>query len=497
MFSSRQIKTAFLSAEVAPLAKVGGLGDVAGSLPKALAKLGVNIAIFLPFYGLIDAKKYKIKKICTIKTPVNDKNERAEIWKTMLPGATVPVFLIKHKFFNAKQIYIQLDKIKDGKYASNVDDIKRYAFFNQACLEAMKALNFQPDVIHCNDWHTALIGALLKQRQEIFFEKTKVLYTIHNLANQGLADPKILGFCELNPNLPIIKADLKNNDINFMVQGILGANIINTVSPTYAREILEHYKGAGLDKILQKRKNDLYGILNGIDTDFFNPAADRLIKQKYSTKSLDKKINNKLALQKMLGWLPNKQIAVVGIVSRLVWQKGFDLITEEFAKLNCQFVILGTGQKKYEEQFKKLAKKYPDKFSANITFDVKLAQQIYAGSDIFLMPSLFEPCGLGQMIAMCYGSVPIVNHTGGLADTVIDFKYYAGQLKFHFLTKSTGFVFKKFTSDSLLSALKRALGIYYTQPKKWRKLQINGMKQDFSWNNPAKEYLRLYKKLVT
>lgn len=495
MFVSSQIKTAFLSAEATPLAKVGGLGDVAGSLPKELAKLGVNIAIFLPFYGLIDAKKYKIKIICDIKVPANDKNERAEIWKTILHGTKVPVFLIKHKLFNLKQIYIQLDKMKNGKYASNVDDIKRFVFFNQACLSAMKALDFQPDVIHCNDWHTALIGVLLKQRQEIFFEKTKVLYTIHNLANQGLADPKILGFCELNPDLPVIKADLKNNDINFMVQGILGANIINTVSPTYAREILEHYKSAGLDKILRKRKDDLYGILNGIDTDFFNPATDKLIKQKYSIKSLDKKINNKLALQKMLGWLPNKQIAVVGIVSRLVWQKGFDLITEEFSKLNCQFVILGTGQKKYEEQFKKLAKKYPDKFSANITFDVKLAQQIYAGSDIFLMPSLFEPCGLGQMIAMCYGAVPIVRHTGGLADTVINFPYTVSQFKFNLPTKATGFSFQQFNADTLFNLLEKALEIYYTRPKKWRKLQINGMKQDFSWNSSAHKYIGLYKKL--
>lgn len=494
MLNHNEIKIAFLSAEVAPLAKTGGLGDVAGSLPKELVKLGVNIIIFMPFYGLIDAKKYKIKKIRGIKVPADDKNEPAEIWETVLPGTNIPVFLIKHKFFNPKHIYIHQRIMKSAKYTRSFDDIKRFAFFSQACLSAMKALDFQPDVIHCNDWHTALISILLKQRQEIFFEKTKILYTIHNLTNQGLADPKILGFSELNPDMPVIKADLKNGDINFMVQGILNADIINTVSPTYAREILEHYKGAGLDKILWKRKNDLCGIVNGIDTDFFNPATDKLIKQKYSIKSLDKKINNKLALQKILGWPPNKQIALIGIVSRLVWQKGFDLITEEFAKLNCQFVILGTGQKKYEEQFKKLAKKYPDKFSANITFDFKLAQQIYAGSDIFLMPSLFEPCGLGQLIAMRYGTVPVVRNVGGLVDTVVD--YRPGHLNRLLPVNATGFVCRQHSSASLLKSLKRALDVYFNQSEKWRKIQKNGMKQDFSWNKSAKDYLHLYQKIV-
>lgn len=496
IINKSQIKTAFLSAELAPIAKVGGLADVAGSLPKELANMGVDIAIFLPFYGLIDAKKYKIKKIREIKVPINDKNEPAEIWKTALPGTKIPVFLIKHNFFNSKQIYIQQTIMKNGKYTADINDIKRFTFFDQACLEAMKTLDFKPDIIHANDWHTALIGALIKKRQEIFFENTKILYTIHNLANQGIAKPDIVDFSRLNPDMPVIKTDLKNGDINFMVQGILGSDLVNTVSPTYAKEILAHYQGAGLDNILRQRKKDLYGIINGIDTDFFNPATDKLIKQKYSLKSPDKKTANKLYLQKKVGLPRDKNIAVVGIVSRLARQKGFDLITDEFAKLNCQFIILGTGQKEIEEQFKKLAKKYPDKFSANIVFDIKLAQQIYAGADIFLMPSLFEPCGLGQMIAMRYGTIPLVNKTGGLADTVLDFKYDIGQFKFNLPTKASGFVFKKFTVDSLQKTLTKALDIYYSRPKKWRKLQINGMKKDFSWRKSAQQYLHLYKKLV-
>jgi starch synthase len=277
-----------------------------------------------------------------------------------------------------------------------------------------------------------------------------------------------------------------------MVQGILSSDAITTVSPTYAKEILNHYEGAGLDNILKKRKNDLHGILNGIDTDFFNPAKDKFIQQKYAAKTIDKKTKNKLALQKKLGLPQNKSIALAGLVSRLVWQKGIELFTEKFSQLNCQFIFLGAGDKKYEALLKNLEKKYPRQFRVILGFDEALAHQIYAGADIFLMPSRFEPCGLGQMIAMRYGTVPVVRKTGGLADTVEGVKSQKSKVKSNM---ETGFVFKKFDSATLYKTLKQALNVYYNKPKIWHRLQLNGMKKDFSWNKSAKEYLKLYKKL--
>ncbi|MDD4271279.1 MAG: glycogen/starch synthase [Patescibacteria group bacterium] len=455
-----KIKVLFLSAEVAPLAKVGGLGDVAGSLPKALAGLGIDIRICLPFYGLIDKRKYPAEKIISrLAVTTGDKDKIIDVYKTNLPGTKIPVYLIEHKFFSSSEIYSGPRLILNGKYTRQPDDLKRFAFFSRAALAVAKKLNFKPDVMHLNDWHTAPVAGFIKtlNQQDNFFAKTKTLLTIHNLANQGIN---------------------KNN--NYLADGILNADLINTVSPTYAKEILTKEYGANLEKILKKRKKDLYGILNGIDTGFFNPATDNLISQKYSFKNLEKKTANKLALQKQLGLPLDKNMALVGLISRLVWQKGLNLITENFSQLNCQFVFLGTGQKEYEQQLLSLSKKFPRQFSALIKFDEKLAHQIYAGADIFLMPSRFEPCGLGQIIAMRYGSVPLVRKTGGLADTV---------------NHKVGFAFKKYSGQELYKTIDKALTVFYKNKKFWRRLQLNGLKQDFSWNKPAHEYLKLYKKL--
>ncbi len=495
-------KILFLSAEVAPIAKVGGLADVAGALPKELIKLGVDIRVCLPFYGFIDKKLFKPKKIISnIKVPFGKTKETISVWQTKLPGSTVKVYLIQHKYFNAKKVYVGSRIMRGKKYSRGQIDTERFSFFTRSSLRAARALDFKPNIIHAQDWHTALIGDYLKTltnpkgkitREEseiaLFFKKAKTLYTIHNLANQGISDPKIIGMSKINPNLEIIKADAKNGDINFMVQGILGSDLINTVSQKYSREILHHYLGAGLDNILQKRKKDLYGILNGIDTEFFNPEKDKYIFKKYNGKSINNKIVNKTKLQKELKLEANKDTPLLGLVSRLVWQKGIELFEDKFAKLDCQFVFLGTGQPKYEDHLKRLAKKYPNKIKALIKFDVKLAQQIYAASDFFLMPSRFEPCGLGQMIAMRYGSVPITRSTGGLADTVFSPRLFR-------LKKANGFTFKKYSSESFYRALTRALNTYHKQPKKYQKLQLNGMQGDYSWGKSAKEYLKLYNKL--
>ena len=446
MIKHNRLKILIAAAEVTPIAKVGGLGDVIGALPKALAGLNLDARVIIPFYGAIDKNKYKIK---STKPNVKIGAETINLYETRLPGSTVPVYLIEHNYFKGKEIYSTTS-------ADGPADMKKYDFFSRAILAAVKALDFKPDVIHLNDWHSAAAAALLKA--DPYFKQTKTLYTIHNLANQGRFGKK-----------------------NYMAEGILNADLINTVSPAYAKEILTKEYGAGLEKILAKRKKRLYGILNGIDIDFFNPETDKFIKKNYSLKTLEKKRANKLFLQKNLGLRPDKNTALVGLVTRFVGQKGVQLITEKFSELNCQFVFLGTGEKRLETALLNLAEKFPDKFKIFFKFDEPLAHQIYAGSDIFLVPSLFEPCGLTQMIAMRYGSVPLVRSTGGLYDTVND---------------KIGFTFKNFNSAEFYKTLKRALKIYYGQPKIWRRLRLNGLKQDFSWNKSAKEYLKLYLKLL-
>lgn len=437
------------AAEVAPLAKVGGLADVIGALPKALKRLNLDARVIMPCYGLIDKNQYNLK---LIKQNIKSGGAPINIWLTKLPASAVPLYLIEHDFFKDKKIY-------STTLAGGQQDIKKFVFFSQAVLDSLKALGFAPDIIHLHDWHTAALAARLKTdyQDDQFFKQTKTVFTIHNLANQGLTETK-----------------------NYLAEGILKADLINTVSPTYAKEILTKQYGAGLEKILNQRKADLYGILNGLDTDFFNPAADNLISQKYALKNLDKKIANKLALQKLLGWPSDKNTALIGLVTRFVWQKGLDLITEKFSQLNCQFVFLGTGEKRYEQALLNLAEKYPAKFKTLIKFDEQLAHEIYAASDIFLAPSRFEPCGLTQLIAMRYGAVPLVRATGGLADTV---------------NYKTGFVFKKYSDQALYKTLNKALTVFYKQPRLWRQLQTNGLKQDFSWKNPARQYLKLYQKL--
>jgi len=439
------LKILIAAAELTPLAKVGGLADVVGALPKALVNLGVDARIIIPFHGLIDRNKYRSK---LIKNKIGVGGQTVNLWQTILPETKIPVYLIEHKFFKGKKIY-------GAALADGNSDIKKFTFFSPAVLACLETIDFRPDVIHLNDWHTAAIATMIKTGGQ----SLKTLYTIHNLANQGV---------------------IKDKNRNLMAEGVLNSDLVNTVSPTYAKEILTKEYGCGLEKILIKRKKQLSGILNGIDTDFFNPATDKFIKRHYSVRSLAAKSTNKTALQSQLGWPRNKNTALVGLVTRFVRQKGVDLITEKFSRLNCQFIFLGAGEKKYEDALLNLAKKYPRQFSVKIKFDERLAHEIYAASDIFLVPSRFEPCGLTQMIAMRYGSVPVVRLTGGLADTV---------------NKKNGFTFKKFTASEFYKILSQALKIYYEKPKAWQQLKLSGLKKDFSWDKSAKQYLKLYRKL--
>lgn len=467
----KNLKVIMAAAEVAPFAKAGGLADVAGSLPPALKKLGCDVRLIMPKYGLIDEKKYKLKKLLSGVEIVSAKKKRKiDLWEGKLPGYNVKIYFVGNKeFFGRKDIY----------FGNNSE---RFLFFSLAVSQVLPLIKFQPDIVHCHDFHTAMLINIIKASKlyNSYYFSTKFVYTIHNLNYQGVSELEVLSTGNLSVDMQqSLTKDAKDGDINFMAQGIVNADMVNTVSPTYAKEITTSAFGAGLNRVIKANSDKIVGIINGLDLDFFNPAKDKLVKYKYDLTSISNKDKNKIFLQKKVGLPQDVKKTLVGVISRIVWQKGFNLITEDMIKdLDCQFVFLGSGQKKYENHLKKLAKKYPKKVSANMFFGIDLASHIYAGSDIFLMPSRYEPCGLGQMIAMRYGTVPVVRETGGLADTV---------------DAKVGFKFKEFTSVALKNALKKALVVYNLDPQKWKKIRANGMKKDFSWNKSAKLYFKMYK----
>lgn len=461
-----------VAAEAAPMAKVGGLADVVCSLSPALHGQGIDIRVVMPLYGSIDRDKYKLKKIYSdLEVPSGRVLVKVNIWESKLPGSQVLVYYIDAPvYFRYKEVYVK------------GDNSERFLFLSLASLYLTVALKWRPDLVHCQDSHTGLIPSMLYKSPFMFLEGIKTLFSIHNFNYQGVTDAGVLSTGNLHPeSTKFLSIDASDGDVNFMAQGVMGADIVNTVSPTYAREIATSVYGAGLERVIRRRKNDLYGILNGIDTGYFDPSADDLIYQRYSVRSLGRKKKNKLELQKELGLPRNEGKCVVGLVSRLVWQKGLELITANLRHLDCQFVFLGTGSPRYEKHLSALAEEYPERFSAQIMFDIELAQKIYAASDIFLMPSRYEPCGLGQMIAMRYGTLPLVRSTGGLADTV---------------DKRVGFSFKDISRRELYDTLKDALEVYYHHPEKWRKMQKRAMKRDFSWKRSAREYVKLYKKAL-
>jgi starch synthase len=521
-----KLKIIMLSAEIAPFAKVGGLGDVVGSLPKALVKLGVDVRLMMPLYGGIDRKRFNLKKIISrILICAGGQDNFINIWEARLPGAKATVYFIENKkYFGDKKVY--------GEKGNS----EKFLFFSLAALHALPKLNFQPDIIHCHDFHTAMVPDLLKAQNILFYKNTKTALTIHNLNYQGVSEIKILSSAGLSAkSLPALYKDAEDGNINFMVQGIIGADAVNTVSPTYAKEIKTCTYGSGLERVIANKQDKISGILNGIDTAVYNPAKDKLIKYQFNLKSLDKKLENKINLQKKLGLKAGKKIPLVAMISRFTWQKGVDLIassveTLHATSLQCQFIFLGTGEKEHENSLKALAKKYPKEISAQIKFDEALAHQLYAAADILLMPSRFEPCGLAQMMAMRYGTVPVVRSTGGLADTVNDLHIgkelwsefqispHSGTSNFEFRNKSefqnskfnnyfkiqnskfkingNGFSFNEASSKDLASALKNVLSVYYDYPKIWRQLQTNGMREDFSWGKSAREYLKMYRKVL-
>ena len=474
------MKILLLAAEVVPFAKTGGLADVTGSLPPAIRELGHDIRVAMPRYGRIRPDRFHITPVPgSFPVPMDSRTEPAELMQATLAN-NVPVYLIENaRYFDRDGIYVY------------PDDAERFVFFCRGAMEGMRHLGWQPDVIHCHDWHTALVPNWLKTvyANDPFFADTASVYTIHSLGYRGTFGHWVLeiaGIAEYEFVASPEGTDA-NQVVDFMSRGIAYADVINTVSPTYAREILTPEYGEQMDSLLRSRQERLFGILNGIDVDEFNPAADPHLDTAYTVETLNLRSRDKLALQQEAGLHQDVQTPVVGIIARLVDQKGFDLIVPMvepmLQHLGIQFVLLGTGEQRYHEFFLDLARRYPRQASVFLTFNASLSHRIYAGADIFLMPSRFEPCGLGQMIAMRYGSVPLVRAVGGLADTVSDYDPATDQ--------GTGFVFESYEAMSLYTAMVRAVETYRHRGI-WRRLQARCMQQDFSWQTSAKKYAELY-----
>jgi starch synthase len=481
--SENPLKILLLSAEVVPFAKTGGLADVAGALPKALKELGHDVRVVMPYYGFIDRHKSNLTQVLSdLAVPMNGQSEKAAVLEGRI-GSDVPIYMVENsKYYDREGIYMYQD------------DADRFIFFCRAVLEMLKRLNWKPDVLHCNDWHTAVIPNWLHTiyRDDPFFQHTVSVYTIHNLAYQGVFGKRVLEIAGIAKYQHLVPPGVSpENQINMMGQGIFFADIINTVSETYAREILTPEYGEGFDPLLRERRDHLYGILNGIDHEVNNPATDPRIYRHYDLHNLDAKWENKKALQYDAGLAPEAQTPLIGIISRLSDQKGFDLIGQVIEgmmdNLNFQLILLGTGTEYYHNLFTEIKQKYPGKAAIFLTFNNELAQRIYAGSDLFLMPSRFEPCGLGQLLALRYGSIPIVRETGGLKDTVTNYDPRA--------QSGNGFTFKNYNSLAMYTAIVRAIEAYQYQDQ-WRKLIQRGMSADFSWNQSAGKYVELYRKAV-
>lgn len=471
-----------VASEAHPFIKTGGLGDVIGALPVALNDLGADVRVVIPNYRDIKKEiKENLKYIDNFTVNVGWRNQYCGILKYEHEG--VKFYLLDNEYyFNRGGLY--------GYY----DDGEKFAFFDRAVLEFVKHIDWVPDILHCNDWQTGMVPVLLKLEysKEEKFKNMKTMFSIHNLFFKGMFDPKVL------PELFGYDYESFNNGslehygaVSFLKGGINYADKVTTVSKSYAEEIKTPEYGEQLEGLLRYRSSVLEGIVNGIDYKEYNPEEDKYIYSTYSVNDLENKKINKEELQKELGLTVNKDVPMIGLVSRLTHQKGCDLIInilEELLKEDIQVVVLGTGDYMYEESFKSFQGRHPNKISANIKFSNELAHKIYAASDMFLMPSLFEPCGLGQLIALRYGSIPIVRETGGLKDTVTPYNEYD--------ETGNGFGFKNYRFEELLNIIKYALKIYENKDK-WNNIVRQAMSADNSWEKSAKEYIEIYNKLIT
>jgi starch synthase len=508
------LRCLFAASEVAGFAKTGGLADVAASLPRALSERGVACAVILPFYrsarqALVSPEPTGL----TFALPMGPKLVRGTLWRSSLPatgpqGAPIPVFLVEQPDYFERDLphlgqgLYQFTK-STGQKVDYADNCERFGFFCRAVVEAIRLLDYWPDVLHINDWQTGLVPVYLR---EIYaqqagnacrarYAQIKTLCTIHNMAYQGTfwhLDMPLLGLPWRLFNFEQLEF---YNHINFLKAGIVFSDLLTTVSPTYAREIQTPFFGCGLQGVVLQRNNRLHGIVNGADYQVWNPKTDPHLAANYDDDSvIQGKSECKAALQKEFGFEVNPRTPLLGMVSRLVNQKGFDLLAqsaEDLLKENVHLVVLGQGNEAYHQVLGRLRRDFPRQVGISIAQDEKLAHQIEAGADMFLMPSQYEPCGLNQLYSLKYGTVPIVRATGGLTDTVVDAtpaNLAAGT--------ATGFRFVIYTAQAFFDTVKRALTMFREQPAQWLALQRNGMRQDWSWNRSAAEYERLYQTML-
>ena len=472
------MKVCFIAAEAAPFVKVGGLGDVIGSLPKSLRELGVDARVILPLYSSIDRERFGLKYKAYQFVDLGWRHSYCGIFETEVDG--VPCYFVDNEqYFNRDSIYGQ------------IDDGERFAFFSKAALEILPALDFKPDVVNVNDWHTALSVIyldVLKSREAEFYKDMKSVLSIHNIEFQGKFNPYEMGNLFGLEN-KYFDALIYNGDLNLLKGAIQLADRVNTVSETYAREILDPYFSYGLDKILNVEQGKLRGILNGIDVDKFNPKTDPMIPVNYDLKTFEDKVQNKLAFQKEMDLEVNADIPLIGMVTRLTHQKGIDLIlqaSEDILRTGAQLVILGTGDAHYESALRSLEHYRHDRVRSILLFSNEMSAKIYAASDLFLMPSKTEPCGLSQLISMRYGTVPVVHRVGGLRDTVIPLTGVEGN----------GFTFESFQAGDMMDAIYRAVTCFYQSPDEWKQIIKNNLQKDVSWEQSAKKYLDLYHEVV-
>lgn len=473
----------FVASECVPFIKTGGLADVVGSLPKYINKEEFDVRVMLPKYmALSESYKTQMKYLTHFYMDLAWRNQYVGVFQLDYDGITF--YFIDNEYYFAGVT----------PYGNIYEDIEKFAFFSKASLSVLGLVGFKPDIIHCHDWQTGLLPVYLKDRfmEEDFYKGIKTVFTIHNLKFQGVWDVKtvkdITGLSEYYFTTDKLEA---YGDANYLKGGIVYSDFVTTVSDSYADEIKMPFYGEGLDGLVNARSNALEGIVNGIDYEEYNPETDEMISKKYNPLNFRKnKIKNKRELQQELGLEINDKAFMIGIVSRLTDQKGFDLIDyciEEICAKDVQLVVLGTGEDKYENLFRHYQWKYPERVSANIFYSNERAHKIYASCDVFLMPSLFEPCGLSQLISLRYGTVPIVRETGGLKDTVEPYNEYEGT--------GTGFSFQNYNAHEMLSTINYAKKIFFSKKRDWNKIIDRGMAKDFSWNNSAKKYEELYKNL--
>ncbi|MBS1272071.1 MAG: Glycogen synthase [Candidatus Marinimicrobia bacterium] len=485
------MKVLFATAEVTPFSKIGGLADVAGALPKALEHHGVDIRVITPGYKSIAFKDYSLKDVATFSVPVGARTYEANILSTRLPESeNVEVFFVRNEeFFDREGIYV--DENTGEGYS---DEAERFIFFMRAIIQWLQGDSWKPDLLHCNDHHTALLPAYIKEMADEFpvLRGMKSVYTIHNMGYQGTHDKQVLQKTGFPKSVYTDNETFEDNgDVNFMKVALKYADKINTVSPTYAREIMSSEEfGFGLQGVVKERADDVSGILNGVDYSEWSPEHDDLIPYNYSAKVISGKAKNRDELLRKNRMMAEKTTPIIGMVSRLVDQKGFDLIDEaldEILALELQLIILGTGEKKYHYLFAEAIEDYPEKVAVNFAYNNPMAHLIEAGSDLFLMPSKYEPCGLNQMYSLRYGTIPIVHATGGLADTIDDFN---SETKV-----GNGFSFSEYTSEALVETIKRALRTYKNKAL-WKFLRDNAMRCDFSWDVSAGKYVELYQSVI-